>query len=162
MRALNKLGIFVAVAAISATAQAKDISISAKASYSNPALIQTNVKESCTALGDNFSKYTQAALQKAGWQVAAKEAIDAETQGVAIKLEITDAVSAGNWFIGHRKSTSILATLYKDGQPVDTYVANRYSSGGFFGGFKGSCSILNRTVKTLGSDVTKWISKKGI
>ena len=29
--------------------------------------------------------------------------------------------------------------------------------GGMFGGFKGSCSVLNRTAKVLGTDLAKWI-----
>jgi hypothetical protein len=29
--------------------------------------------------------------------------------------------------------------------------------GGAFGGFKGSCSVLGRTVKALGKDIAQWL-----
>lgn len=160
MHLLSKFGTLLLTATVSISVHAKDITISSSADYSNPELIQTNIKESCTALGDNFVKFTKAYLQKSGWNVSLSESVGAEAQDTAIKLEITDSVSAGNWFIGHRKSTTIRATLYENGEVADSYVASRFSSGGFWGGFKGSCSILNRTVKTLGSDVTKWVNKK--
>ena len=68
--------------------------------------------------------------------------------------------SAGNAFIGHRKSASVKAELYQDGKLIDSADYTRNSSGGFLGGFKGSCSVLEHTVNTLGNDVAKWLKKK--
>ena len=32
------------------------------------------------------------------------------------------------------------------------------AGGGAFGGYKGTCSILGRCIKTLGSDIAKWLA----
>ena len=42
-------------------------------------------------------------------------------------------------------------------QQVKKTTLSRNSMGGMFGGFKGSCSVLNRTAKVLGADLAKWI-----
>ena len=79
------------------------------------------------------------------------------SQGRVLKLEIVDAVSMGNAFIGHQKSTRVRGALYQDGQKVASFKARRNSMGGAFAGFKGSCSVLGRTIKVLGQDIGKWL-----
>ena len=75
-------------------------------------------------------------------------------------LTLTNATSIGNAFMGHRKSVTIEAILYEDGVEIDHYRGSRDSGGGFGAGFKGSCSVLGRCVKTLGKDVANWYNKK--
>ena len=43
-----------------------------------------------------------------------------------------------------------------DKEVADT-IKTRNAAGGFLGGFKGSCAVLEHTVNTLGSDVVKWL-----
>jgi hypothetical protein len=33
--------------------------------------------------------------------------------------------------------------------------------GGAFGGFKGNCSVLGRTVRALGEDIAGWLAQPG-
>lgn len=49
--------------------------------------------------------------------------------------------------------------LRENGEITGTFTATRYSTGGAFGGFRGTCSILGRCVKTLGSDIAKWLKR---
>lgn len=74
-----------------------------------------------------------------------------------LDLIITGAISRGNAFLGHNKSTTVKGILYKNGKKLASFSGFRHSSGGFGGGFKGSCSVLGRTVSALGSDISKWI-----
>jgi hypothetical protein len=87
------------------------------------------------------------------------DATDATMPGRVLVVEITDAVSRGNAFIGHRKATTVRGALYQDGQKIGSFVGERDSMGGAFAGFKGSCSVLGRTVKALGSDIAEWLAK---
>ena len=79
--------------------------------------------------------------------------------GNMLKVEITSAYSAGNAFIGHRKSTAIRGELYDNGTLLASFTGSRVSGGGAWAGFKGSCSVLGRTVETLGQDIVAWLKK---
>ncbi|WP_105255865.1 hypothetical protein [Pseudoalteromonas sp. T1lg75] len=123
--------------------------------YSNPNIIADNVKSECYQLGNQFSdslvKYAKA-------QRIAIEQVKGELPqtGKVLQLSIDNVYSGGNAFIGHRKSASVSAKLMIDGKVVDSTSKTRNSAGGFFGGFKGSCSVLAHTVNTLGNDIAKW------
>lgn len=111
-------------------------------------------------MGQNFSASTQKYLEERGWSVKQTASPETEAEGLSIKLEITNAFSSGNAFIGHRKSVSVVASLFKDGKLIDSYSTSGNSSGGAFGGFKGSCAVLYRCTNTLGSDVAKWMASQ--
>jgi hypothetical protein len=74
-----------------------------------------------------------------------------------LDLVITNAISEGNAFLGHRKLTQVKGTLYKNGTKLASFKGQRHSGGGFFAGYKGSCSVLARTVDALGKDISAWL-----
>lgn len=141
---------------------AADIAINQTVTYQNENIIAAKIRTECVNLGPKLVASTEAAVQKSGWSVIKKDVIDSNTDGVSMKLTITNAHSSGNAFIGHHKSVSIIAELFKDGKLVDTFAADRNSSGGFGGGFKGSCAVLERCANTLGKDVSEWLAKQKI
>ena len=75
-------------------------------------------------------------------------------------VEITNAISGGNAFIGHRKSMTATAELFENGQSVDTATFTRNSGGGFGAGYKSSCSVLGRCTKALGNDFANWLKDR--
>ena len=77
--------------------------------------------------------------------------------GRVLQMEILDSVNMGNAFMGRQTYTKIRGTLYQDGKKVGSFKARRNSMGGAFAGFKGACSVLGRTVETLGKDVGGWL-----
>ncbi|XPF93516.1 hypothetical protein ACM9HF_16030 [Colwellia sp. RE-S-Sl-9] len=142
-----------------AVANDKAINVSEVAQYYDEKVIQSNIINECTQLGAQFSTSTKKYLEKNGWSVKLEPELDESNKEQTLQLEIVNASSSGNAFIGHRKSVSIEAKLYQDGKLVDSYRGMRNSSGGFAGGFKSSCSVLARCVNTLGNDVAKWLKK---
>lgn len=78
--------------------------------------------------------------------------------GRVLRLEIVDAMSMGNAFLGHQKYTRVHGALFVDGEKVAGFKARRNSMGGAFAGFKGSCSVLGRTVKAIGRDIGGWLA----
>jgi hypothetical protein len=44
------------------------------------------------------------------------------------------------------------------GKLLGDFKARRYPGGGMFGGYKGTCAILGRSVKALGKDVAEWLA----
>lgn len=141
---------------------AADITINQAVTYHDEKIIATKIKTECVNLGPKLVASTAEAVQKNGWSVIKKDSVDGTAAGVSLKLTIANAHSSGNAFIGHHKSVSIIAELFKDGKLVDTYTGDRSSSGGFGGGFKGSCAVLERCVNTLGKDVSEWLAKQKI
>ena len=79
-------------------------------------------------------------------------------EGRVLQLEINDAVSMGNAWMGHQKFVKVRGALYENGKKVAGFKARRNSMGGAFSGFKGSCSVLGRTVEALGEDIGGWLS----
>jgi len=79
------------------------------------------------------------------------------SKGKVLEVVISDAISGGNAFIGHRKYVAVEGTLYEDGKKVASFTGGRYSGGGALGGYKGSCSVLGRCTKALGKDIAGWL-----
>ena len=143
-----------------AIADSKKITISDQAGYYDEKIIQSNIRSECVELGRQFSDSTNKYLAKNKWDVVRSDELP--SSGYGLELSITNALSAGNAWAGHRKSVSIEAKLYKDDELLDSYVGTRDSGGGFGAGFKSSCDVLKRCVNTLGKDVSKWLKKKNI
>ena len=127
-----------------------------RAAYSSDSRIAQNIKEECK-LDTKLITFIKQYATEQGVTIKVANSIPADA--FELKVEITDSISSGNAFIGHRKFTSIDGSLMKSGQTVGTFEAARRSGGGVFGGFKGSCAVLGGTVKTLGGDVARWLVK---
>jgi hypothetical protein len=126
-----------------------------KADYSSNSSITQNIKDEChldTRLISYIKEYAE------DYDITIISASTIPSDALELKVEITDAMSRGNAFIGHRKFTSIAGVLSKNGTTVGSFEAARRSGGGVFGEFRGSCSVLGMTIKTLGSDVMKWVA----
>lgn len=90
-------------------------------------------------------------------KVVAGEGEPSSASGSVLVVEITESISEGNAFMGHRKYTAIAGKLYRGGKEVGTFDGSRNSMGGAFAGYKGSCAVLGRTVKALAQDVNGWL-----
>lgn len=127
--------------------------------YYDKTVIQDNVVHECTKLGTGLSSYVATALTKESIDVTRSAELDL-TKGTVLDIQILNLSSSGNAFSGHHKNMTLRVKLYKDNQMVDEHSFTRNSKGGVFGGFKGSCNVLDRVTETLGSDVARWYKTK--
>lgn len=134
-----------------ATAQAAT-SVQRVIPYQQDNEVSDAIKAECQ-LGEKLAGFVQ---EYAAGEVVLQDALDT-SNGRALQLEIIDSGNMGNAFTGRQTYTRIRGTLFQDGQQVATFKARRNSMGGAFAGFKGACSVLGRTVKTLGKDVAGWL-----
>jgi len=118
--------------------------------------IADNVKNECHQLGTNFSNSIIKYAQKYNLNIVQVDS-KLPTEGKVINISIDNVYSGGNAFLGHRKQASVSARLTNNGKVIARTNKTRNSGGGFLGGFKGSCSVLNHTVNTLGNDIAKWL-----
>ncbi len=121
-----------------------------------PGAADDKVKAECPEVTTKLSDFATEHGKTIGVEFAQVPAVDTKAKGGVLVIQITNMHSGGNAFIGHNKSTTIKAQLYKDGVLIDSTDLTRSSGGGIGAGFKSSCSVLGRTVKTLGEDVAAW------
>jgi hypothetical protein len=124
--------------------------------FNKDAYIRDAVKQECNLIG----KLTQFIDKNAAAQYARiitnSDPIPADAQVLNIEIEQVDGAAGGAW--SGSKAVLIKGVLTKNGKKLGDFKARRYSGGGMFGGYKGTCAILGRCVRTLGSDVAKWLS----
>lgn len=116
-----------------------------------------NIRKECT-IQTQLADYTQEYSRARSIEVTFVERVGADLAGRVLELEIRDAQSTGNAWVGHRKSTSVRGKLYQDGELIGSFRGRRDSMGGAFAGYKGSCSVLGRTVKALGKDIAEFLA----
>lgn len=145
---------FAALACSSAFAQ--DVQVPRPVPYSEDGDIADNIKQECK-INEQLADFIQKYGKKAGVTVAFGAAPLDRSTGRVLDLRITNAISMGNAFIGHQKATSAAGTLYENGNKVASFKARRHSMGGAFAGYKGSCSVLGRTVDVMGEDIASWL-----
>lgn len=131
------------------------IYIQALAPYDENAAIAQNIKDECT-INKQLVDFIVEYANEMNIKVVATDAIP--SGGIELRVVIADAVSSGNAFIGHRKYSIVHGYLVKDKKRYSSFKAARMSGGGAFGGYKGSCAVLGRTVRAIGNDIALWLS----
>jgi len=125
--------------------------------FESGAKIAANIKQECK-LGKRLSDSINAFATKKGIDIVQQQQLNSDSSGKVLLVEITDAVSSGNAFIGHRKFASVKGTLFENGAKKASFTGTRVSGGGFFGGYMSSCAVLGRTTKAIGKDIVGWLS----
>jgi hypothetical protein len=141
----------------SGTLAAQVVTMERLVPYADDAEIASSVRNDCIKIQGQLAAYTQQFAKASGITVNLVDGAAPESGGRVLMVEIVEAVSRGNPFIGHQKYSRIDGTLFEDGAAIASFKGLRNSMGGAFGGYKGSCSVLGRTVKALGQDVARWL-----
>lgn len=141
------LGLLVAGGA---AAEGGPIKVAREISFAESSGVRDKVRDECK-LQTRVSK----SLAQSSTQV---ELVD-DPGGSQDRLELTisevNAGGGGAW--SGPKSMTVKGQLFQNGKPGPTFTASRYSGGGMFGGYKGTCSIVGRCAKTIGKDIAKWL-----
>ena len=155
LAALITLLCISAASADSATGK-KAITIPASIPYAAGAYIQKNIQSECDLPGHQV-KLLSEQLQSHGFAVRVSNSAPEQSDDLYLKLEISNASSGGNAFIGHHKGLAVSGHLFRGSQELGNFIAYRHSGGGVFGGFKGSCSVLYRCADAIGADIAEWL-----
>jgi hypothetical protein len=143
---------------ICSMASADEVRMVSIVPYSEHAEIADNILKECAEIQEQLAHFSREYAAENGITVTLVDEVSSSDPGRVLLVEIDDAVSMGNPFTGHRKFTRISGELYQDGERIAGFKGRRNSGGGVFGGYKGSCSVLGRTVKVLGRDVAEWLN----
>jgi hypothetical protein len=145
---LLTLGYLVGSASIAA---ADTVKLSSTISYAKDGNAREKVKSECkleTKVPHFVNEYSD--------QVELVEG-DAGTKGRVLTIEIYSVSAPGGGGMSGSKYMQTKGVLRQDGKQIGNFTAGRYSTGGFLGGYKGTCAILGRCAKAIGKDVANWL-----
>jgi hypothetical protein len=95
--------------------------------------------------------------QFAGDSVELVDAALDPRKGRVLKMEITEVHAPGGGAYSGPKWMTVKGELLENGKPLGSFRAKRFSTGGAFGGFKGTCAIIGRCTKAIGQDIAGWL-----
>ena len=150
---LFQASVLAAAALLAGQAAAQGLQLQRPVPYAEDNDIADNIKQECR-INEQLADFVK---QYAGEEIVFTDGAVDTASGRALQLEISDAVSMGNAWLGHQKFTKVRGTLFEDGEKIASFKGRRNSMGGAFAGYKGSCSVLGRTVEVLGEDIGGWL-----
>jgi hypothetical protein len=143
-------GAFV-LAASPASAQATKVPRSIP--FSSNAAVPDAVRSQC----ELQTKVPEFIAQSAGSSVELADGVSRKA-GRVLEMEITEVHAPGGGAFSGPKWMTVNGTLYDRGKQIGSFRAKRFSSGGAFGAFKGSCAIIGRCAKAIGQDIAGWLA----
>ncbi len=126
--------------------------------FAEGAFVRPAIKTECK-LEDRLPLSIQESARKQGIEVALVDALP--SSGRVLEIAISDAIETGNAWTGRQKGLVIQGRLLENGVVVGNFRGRRMTSGGMFGGYKGTCAFFGRCAKTLGRDVADWLKSPG-
>lgn len=78
-------------------------------------------------------------------------------KGRVLQLEIAEVFAPGGGGMTGTKRVVVTGKLYENGKLIGNFRAQRGSTGGYWGGYKGTCVILQRCAKSIGKDIANWL-----
>jgi hypothetical protein len=79
--------------------------------------------------------------------------------GRALELSIIEVHAPGGGAFSGPKWVAVQGRLFERGRLVGSFRAKRFSTGGAFAEFKGTCDILGRCARAIGMDVARWLDE---
>jgi len=138
-------------------ATAETYSISNSLPFADGSGASDEVESECK-LESKLPNFIKSAAKRGITVLLTDEPLD-DVEGKVLFIEITHILGTGGGAWSGPKAVSAKGELREAGEVIGSFNATRYSTGGAFGGFKGTCSILGRCVKSMGKDIARWLSK---
>lgn len=126
------------------------------AAYDKDAAVNEKVKDQCAPearLSEFVKEYAKGPFD----EVVGLKDLSKAGGGKTLSLTILNVMGVGGGAWSGPKGITVQGTLRENGKVIGTFQARRSSGGGAYGGFKGTCSILERCAKALGKDIAAWL-----
>ena len=146
---------FITLAA-AGTASAEGIKIAADTPFSENGMVKDSVKNECQ-LQNKLPQFVSEYANSYGISIETSDSVSKKSKGKVLVMEITGTEGAGGGAWSGAKSVTVKGELFDNGKSIGSFMASRYSTGGAFSGFKGTCSIMGRCVKAIGKDIAVWL-----
>ncbi len=145
----------VAMPLVSAAhADSATVTVSREVEFDEASGVTDNVRKECT-LQTRLPGFIKDFAK--GMKIVLADDVSESTEGRVLHLTITNVIGPGGGAWSGSKSVTVKGELTENGEVLGSFIAGRYSGGGAFGGYKGTCSILGRCIKTIGKDIALWL-----
>lgn len=74
-----------------------------------------------------------------------------------LRVQITHVLGAGGGAWSGPKAITVLAELLEGGKVAHYTKINEWTTGGLFGGYMGTCAILERSANAITKDLDEWV-----
>ena len=151
--------LFAALSLSSATAVAasQSVVLETPITYAPGAEVVERVKTECH-IEDMLANHVGEVLRKRNKGSAGTIESGVDPSGAKVlKLQISHVLGIGGGAWTGPKAITVMADLVEDGKVVRHTKVNRWSVGGFWGAFKGTCSILDRSAIVIAKDMARWV-----
>jgi hypothetical protein len=141
----------ILLASASAPASTGSIKVLRTVPFAEEARVPQRVQDECdlqTKVPAFLSKYA-----------ADVELVDGElgNTGRVLELRIGNVHAPGGGAFSGPKWMTVTGVLRENGREVARFSAKRFSGGGMFGSYKGTCAIIGRCARTIGKDIASWL-----
>lgn len=152
---LNFLATVFIFCVAAAPATAETYTLSSAVPFAEGSGASDEVESECK-LESKLPGFIKSAAKRGITVVLTDESLD-DVEGKVLFIEISNVLGTGGGAWSGPKTVSAKGELREAGEVIGSFTATRYSTGGAFGGFKGTCSILGRCVKSMGKDIANWL-----
>ena len=142
----------LAVAALPAAADT--VKIQRSIPFGSTAQVTAAVRDSCQLQ----TKVPEFIKESAGASVELVDGPLNRKLGRVLEMEISEVHAAGGGAFSGPKWMTVKGELFDRGKQIGSFRAKRFTTGGAFGAFKGTCSIIGRCTKALGQDIAGWLA----
>ncbi|MCX9156403.1 hypothetical protein OPU71_09740 [Niveibacterium sp. 24ML] len=129
--------------------------------YTPDSSIVQKVKDECQPEQQVARQVESALNKKFGGGSPITSLADANGAQV-MKIQVSHVLGVGGGAWSGPKAITVYVDLLENGKVVRKTRVNRWSTGGMWGGFKGTCSILDRCAAALAKDLTRWAADPNV
>lgn len=154
---MNRIALLIASLAVfaAAPALAEPVKVAKTIPFAAESDVRQKVKDECA-----IQTKIPAFLAQFSSDVELVEG-DLGEKGRVLTIEITAVRAPGGGAFSGPKSVTVSGVLRENGATIGSFRASRYSGGGAFGGYKGTCAIVGRCAKAIGKDIATWLRNPG-
>lgn len=147
-----------AISVSAADATPEKVLLEAPVTYHPNAGVVEKVRTECR-IEDLLARRIGAVLDASGSGLDGTLAAGVKAPAAAqvLRVQITHVLGVGGGAWSGPKAITVTAALLEKGRVVRQTKINRWSMGGVFGSFKGTCSILDRSATAIGKDLGRWV-----
>jgi hypothetical protein len=138
-------------------ASSKTVLLETPVTYHPDASVSEQVRKECK-IEDMLALRVGAVLDRVNKKPNSTVAAGTPTGDASVlRLQITYVLGVGGGAWSGPKAITVAAELIDDGKVSRQTKINRWTSGGMFGGFKGTCALLDRSATAIGKDLGRWV-----